>query len=110
MTRGNRPVDDAGSPDFVYALVVRAENEQEALDALATNVDLDPSVPVSVRPTSARCERLLVVELGEADISRRPIERQLIAWMVRDEEDFQADSGFPTGSLLFWRRAGAEDP
>ena len=102
--------EDAGHP--VYTLIVKAESDREALEALDANARIAVS-RFSVRPVPGHPERVLLVEFDfgdgsewghDLDAFRRPIEQRLNEWHVKDMAECREGIGYSLGSLLWWRR------
>jgi hypothetical protein len=97
--------------DPIYTLIVKAETDRQALQALD-----GAHIAVSrfdVRPVPGRPHRLLTVAFAFGDGSewghdvetfRVPVEQRLNEWLLRDKDECREGVGFPMGSLLWWRR------
>ena len=105
----------SGDDDLVYTLIVKADGDQAALAALDSSAGL-PVRHIDSRPVPGFREQVLTVAFGlddesewrdDVDGRRRPIEMRLNNWLLRDKDDCRDGIGFPTGSLLWWRRGGA---
>ena len=104
----------SGDDDLVYTLIVKADSDRAALEALDSNAGM-PVRHVDPRPVPGFREQVLTVAFGldgesdwrdDVDARRRPIETRLNEWLLRDKDDCREGIGFPTGSLLWWRRGG----
>jgi len=103
--------DDIFDGDPIYTLVVKAETDRQALQALDS-----ARIAVSrfdVRAVPCRPERVLTVAFAfgdgsewghDVDVFRVPVEERLNEWLLRDRHEWQEGEGFPIGSLLWWRR------
>ena len=107
--------EDLFADDFgpEYTLILKAENDQDALDALEANFDI-PVRTRSVRAIPLKPMRVLTVEVDldeeglaeSAASSRSAIEGRLNGWMLRAGAEHPEGVGLPVGSLLWWRRGG----
>lgn len=95
------------SDDPIYSLIVKAETDRQALEALDANAHIAVSRFV-VEPVPGGRHRLLTVEFAfgdgsefghDLDAFRRPIEHRLNKWLLRDRREPDA-----IGSLLWWER------
>ena len=111
----NHEFDDPD--DQTFTLIVKADSDEEALDALKTSTRFSAR-SVSVRAVPRSRERVLTVDfdLGEShqwidEIGqfRTPVINELNLWISRDMHALVDGVGYPNGSLLHWRHGGPLD-